>query len=241
MKNPISIKIDKPCHEDWDKMTPNEQGRFCGACQKNVIDFSTMTDNEIIAFLSEHTGKLCGQLRGSQLNRVIVQTKLTGSNWKLNSAMTALMLIGGAGIANAQAPFPVPVPTNTPVVQKLRYPVCPKEDSPANQKVVEKNMINAQVVDTVSGEPMAYAKVQLAGTDNIVQADSAGYFSMEIPATSMSDTITLLITSPGYFRQQYTFASANMKSISKIEVGFYEIMMKGEMIIETPRKCGNDK
>src|SRR5688572_20427072 len=96
-KTPVSINIAKPCHEDWDRMTPTDRGKFCGSCQKNVTDFSTMTDNEILQFLNEHTGSLCGQLRGSQLNRAIVNTRLSGKSYHLNTIFAALMVAGGAG------------------------------------------------------------------------------------------------------------------------------------------------
>ena len=35
----MEISIQKPCHENWDSFTPNEQGAFCGKCVKTVIDF----------------------------------------------------------------------------------------------------------------------------------------------------------------------------------------------------------
>jgi len=44
------IRIPKPCHEDWATMTPNEQGRHCNACYKTVVDFSSMTDEEVQYF-----------------------------------------------------------------------------------------------------------------------------------------------------------------------------------------------
>ena len=40
----IIIRIPEPCHEDWNKMTPDTNGKFCGSCQKSVFDFSNKTD-----------------------------------------------------------------------------------------------------------------------------------------------------------------------------------------------------
>jgi hypothetical protein len=67
----IHISIPQPCHESWDSMDKTERGAFCHSCQKEVIDFSAMTDREVIEYLSKN--KLsCARYRTDQLN-----TKLT--------------------------------------------------------------------------------------------------------------------------------------------------------------------
>ena len=63
----IHISIPKPCQEQWDGMTATERGAFCQSCQTEVIDFSTMTDREVVEYLSKNkTG--CGRFRNDQLN-----------------------------------------------------------------------------------------------------------------------------------------------------------------------------
>jgi len=49
----ILLHVPEPCHEDWDGMTPVEKGKFCGSCQKQVIDFSTMSDRERAHFFKK--------------------------------------------------------------------------------------------------------------------------------------------------------------------------------------------
>lgn len=69
---PIQISIPNPCHEDWDKMTPKEQGRFCSSCQKCVVDFTGFSDGQLYKFLAERRGqKICGRFNRTQLNRQI--------------------------------------------------------------------------------------------------------------------------------------------------------------------------
>lgn len=64
------VRIPEPCHEDWNKMKPEEKGRFCNSCSKTVIDFSNKTDNEIKAILDENkNGHLCGHFKKSQIDR----------------------------------------------------------------------------------------------------------------------------------------------------------------------------
>ncbi|MGL4595961.1 MAG: hypothetical protein ACRCYO_00440, partial [Bacteroidia bacterium] len=41
------VQIPEPCSEDWNKMTPETQGRFCDKCCKVVVDFTEKTTTEI--------------------------------------------------------------------------------------------------------------------------------------------------------------------------------------------------
>ncbi|RYD59492.1 MAG: hypothetical protein EOP56_01105 [Sphingobacteriales bacterium] len=63
MKEQYRITIPKPCNEAWEDMQPADKGRHCLQCSKTVVDFSTMTDVEVLAFLQRHKGKfVCGRL-----------------------------------------------------------------------------------------------------------------------------------------------------------------------------------
>lgn len=67
--NEIKITIPKPCHEDWNKMTPNEQGSFCGKCCKTVVDFTNKSPDEIKnTLLAESGKKVCGRFTTNQLD-----------------------------------------------------------------------------------------------------------------------------------------------------------------------------
>ncbi|UPT65993.1 MAG: hypothetical protein M0D57_16030 [Sphingobacteriales bacterium JAD_PAG50586_3] len=70
----MKINVPQPCHEDWSKMTPQDQGRFCDVCQKCVVDFSLFTDREIIDYLQRNKDA-CGSFDTHQLNRVLVYEK----------------------------------------------------------------------------------------------------------------------------------------------------------------------
>lgn len=73
------ISIPKPCHENWNEMTPTQKGAFCGKCQIDVIDFSKMTDVEIKETLIAQRGNhLCGKFKTTQLETF----NLKYSNWE---------------------------------------------------------------------------------------------------------------------------------------------------------------
>ncbi len=67
----FKISIPTPCHEDWQAMAPNEQGRHCTFCAKTVIDFTTMSDDEVkYFFLNKKEEKVCGRFRNQQLQYI---------------------------------------------------------------------------------------------------------------------------------------------------------------------------
>jgi hypothetical protein len=74
MNNKHKPTIPEPCHENWDKMTPNENGRFCLSCAKTVIDFSLMLPEEIQHyFIQNQNERICGRFKKSQLETMTIQ------------------------------------------------------------------------------------------------------------------------------------------------------------------------
>jgi len=72
MSKKIQLTIAEPCHENWENMTPVEKGKFCGSCQKQVVDFSLMSDRQVAEFFKKpSTGSVCGRFMTDQLHRDI--------------------------------------------------------------------------------------------------------------------------------------------------------------------------
>lgn len=70
----FKITIPQPCHENWNVMTPNEQGRFCNACAKTVVDFTQMSDDEVKHFLlaKKEEERICGRFKNGQLQDITI-------------------------------------------------------------------------------------------------------------------------------------------------------------------------
>ncbi len=63
------VNIPKPCQEDWNKMIPNEEGRFCKICNLSVVDFTEMSTEEIqMYFLQRNRKEVCGYYHQRQTN-----------------------------------------------------------------------------------------------------------------------------------------------------------------------------
>lgn len=71
----MKISIQKPCHENWNNMLPEEKGRFCLTCQKTVIDFTNKSKEEIKDFFQHSSTNICGRFRSSQLEPQLIQMK----------------------------------------------------------------------------------------------------------------------------------------------------------------------
>ena len=53
-----SIAVPQPCVEDWDEMIPGGCGRFCAACEQMVVDFTTFSDEDFIAYFNIDPGEI---------------------------------------------------------------------------------------------------------------------------------------------------------------------------------------
>ncbi|MCC3156332.1 energy transducer TonB [Hymenobacter sp. 15J16-1T3B] len=56
------------CREDWQRMTPTEQGRYCQSCNREVLDFTQATAADVAqARTAAAAGRVCGYFRLTQL------------------------------------------------------------------------------------------------------------------------------------------------------------------------------
>ena len=68
------ITIPEPCNENWDAMTPNENGRFCMSCSKTVVDFTAMMPEEMqLFFIQNQNNRVCGRFKNEQLETITIQ------------------------------------------------------------------------------------------------------------------------------------------------------------------------
>lgn len=74
MERTHKITIPEPCDENWDTMTPKDNGRFCMSCSKTVVDFTTMLPDEVQHFFVQNQNtNICGRFKKSQLDTITIQ------------------------------------------------------------------------------------------------------------------------------------------------------------------------
>lgn len=98
-------------------MTPKEQGRFCASCSKVVVDFSVMTDRQVLDYFSNYTGSTCGRFANDQLNRVIDPQVRRPKGWLryMLAAILPAVFLGSKSYAQGEPRPPQPDTTTVPM------------------------------------------------------------------------------------------------------------------------------
>lgn len=187
----IQLSIPEPCHENWQGMTPNEQGRFCGSCQKTVVDFTNMSDSQIISFFKEPKASVCGRLHPDQIERDIVQPKkrlpwvwhfftiaLPAFLWSLKSSAQTVKMGRVAPITTC-APA---LKGDTMIAHKKELPTFNQmlQNKMGEVAIVRRDTteISGQITDE-TGNPISYASVFIKGSKQGILADQQGKFLLK--------------------------------------------------------------
>ncbi|XOV69231.1 MAG: carboxypeptidase-like regulatory domain-containing protein [Fluviicola sp.] len=72
MGKKYQLSIPEPCKEDWNAMPLNGKGRDCAKCERNIRDFTKMSDNELIGILTSEKN-VCGRFTAQQLDRPLLK------------------------------------------------------------------------------------------------------------------------------------------------------------------------
>lgn len=193
----LKLEIENPCTENWDQMMPDEKGKFCLSCTKQVIDFSKMTDQELIRFFKQNrTGEVCGQLSAHQLNHVLTETPRRSRllPYFLRATLPAMLFINRAEAQQTRLPGETAVVRSAVDVADLqRLKLYAADSAPV--------VLKGNVVDH-EGKPVAYASIKVVGTEQYSLADSTGRFQLHYWGTepevrlscnalSFQDTVTV--------------------------------------------------
>jgi hypothetical protein len=195
-KKQIKLSIPTPCHEDWNTMTANQSGKFCASCQKTVVDFSRMSDAEIIRYFTDFQGDTCGRLSEKQLNSVIAEPLVLKPNYRWAYALSALLLPTIA--ASQTVKNSAPMEMRDPSVHEAKSVV-------GTDFLTIEGQVN-EIGDKFS--PVDGAIVAVNINDKIVaytQTDSLGNFTLNLPKSYDNQRFSLDISQIGYEKQQLPF------------------------------------
>jgi hypothetical protein len=194
MRPELHLSIASPCSESWEQMTPATQGRFCASCSKTVINFSTMTDSELLDWFAKHPGPVCGRFLPGQLERPLMeQPKKKPGLARYWHYLVALLLSSTELAAQTKPAKPVkPLATQQiPFGREGQYLtgdtlIFEKPESPPE-------VLQGTVVDE-KGRPLSFATILYKEHKGVV-ADSIGRFS--IPRADLGGSQFLTITAVG--------------------------------------------
>jgi hypothetical protein len=96
------VRIAAPCKANWDAMPGDDHVRFCGQCEKNVYNLSSLSREEAEALLVAREGKMCVRLFRRDDGTVLTDDCPVGVK-KRRRRRTAVALFGGGMMAAATA------------------------------------------------------------------------------------------------------------------------------------------
>jgi hypothetical protein len=219
-KQAYSLQVDQPCKEHWAGMTANEQGKYCQRCAKSVIDFTRLSDKEIIRILENSSGKLCGRFNTTQLNRAIVQYGEQRNFSPAYKALTGALLLG-----SAEAVAGVPVPEQPPYTSSVDITLGDKLiENPSHTGNVPIS-IKGKITDALTHEPLYSCIIKLKDSDVKTFTDRNGDFAMLIPDELVKDTLIFEIALPEYETREFNVLKSAFFEKSEIELKPDEVMM----------------
>lgn len=165
----INISIPKPCHENWQAMTPENKGRFCDSCQKKVFDFTSSSDREIVKAF-EKDNNLCGRFLNTQLERDLVIPKDKSTIWLATT--TALISLIGVNDAVSQEKAPTEQ-TDQRMLGKFIV-------TPAPIPAVSEEIEVSGIVTDSNGEPLPGVNILSKGLCGNVITDFDGRYKLVV-------------------------------------------------------------
>lgn len=222
------IFIPKPCHENWNKMTPEEQGRHCAVCSKVVQDYSNMNTHEIIDSLKKSEGEVCGRINVKQVTPVNRKQKIAFmlNSWFYRRAVYPIMALLGITFVSKKALAQVDANE-----YQLKGKVAYQDYHTNSHKVVV-------IVKNQAGEIIPNSIVRILNVNNPQNApyktDNEGQVSFTVKGNQISGhELELEIEANGY---SYKHMKIRLnKPVHKIEVRMEEeIFIMGEMAYVEP-------
>ena len=203
-KNPsvFQFKIQEPCRQPLAEMHPLPGGRHCEKCEKTVIDFTGMSDGQIIRLYQKHQGRICGVFRTDQLNRnmqlPLPATK--GRNWKAVAAFATALTF--SNVALTQTHSASESLSKEELFMKGRQLNTEESLQSIKGKVIDEN-----------GEPLIGASI-VWGPGKGTASDIDGSFLLKIPLRTTSQKLTITYT--GYKDQVVNWVKGTNEELEVI-------------------------
>jgi hypothetical protein len=234
MNKKISINIPNPCTENWDQMTQADQGKHCASCNRVVIDFSGMTDAQIIKILMAQKGKkVCGNFYNTQLARPILYVQQKSfPKWP---AMAAMLVAGlfqlSAGTLNAQREVDQKIYSRSLAIEKNPQQKEKIKTEPASDSLITYSI---RVFDEKTKEKLAGISVSIDSIGVFV-TDAKGEIKLSLEPNKVPKLVRIQFSSWNYEVKDLSFAKSRLARNKSMEIYLKEserYMMKGDVSIE---------
>lgn len=215
MNDKLNITINNPCSEKFDQFITTKKGGFCNSCNKEVIDFSMKSDNEIVNYFSSENQKTCGYFRQDQL-KTYSNTNL--SNHKTNFWNRSLLGFSIVSLLSFNQVFSQEKNSNINIhnTQNIKH----SDSIKLSKKIIVKGTVSDES-GTLPG-----ASVVLKNSTIGVVTDFDGNFEFAEPLEVGS---TLIVGFAGFKRQEFIVSDKENKFVLNVMLDDYECIIMGDV------------
>jgi hypothetical protein len=200
------------CHEKWTDMRPTESGRLCARCNRELIDFTGMSEGEIRAYHLRNPDT-CGLYALTQFHRP-------------RSRLAAAAAAAAIGLIPPTAAHSV---LQAPVTGATQPVVAP----------VDSILVAGSVVDSATNQPMSGVQVQVMDTPFASLTDQNGHFRFFVRGR-VATPMRVQAQSVGYAtRDAYVTSSDSLANLhfamSQTIIGIVGIVVVGDTLPSAPQ------
>jgi len=202
------------------------------ACQKEVIDFSVMSDREILAHISTASSNICGRAANDQLDRdLMVPREPTQIGWRYWISLAAsFLLVSAKSEAQNGKVLMKPVVYKPFATKKGKSPILLSGEISGVVINDRKVQIIGRVIDDHSN-PVSFASIRINGSSSGIAADAEGNFILN--KNIFLAGIELKVSSVGYESKTIKIDSLENAKPSITENGIIKIFA-GDILLTVP-------
>jgi hypothetical protein len=228
----FKIEIPSPCTKNWNDMQPGANGRFCLHCEKEVIDFRTYGDQELIAWLDKPQKKTCGHFRADQLdsfNRE--ETRVRNRYMKARIFMISLLAFLTTKDVTAKAWSETDRPT---YMSSDRF----KKENQSSAEIVCKDtttIVRGVIIDQQKN-PLPGVQIFVKNRKMTFATDSRGCFFLSLPLNGPSHEETLRISYIGFKTIERKIKLGGQATDLVIVLNEDDRVLLGEVVVAYPKR-----
>ncbi len=222
MKKKVQLSIKEPCQQQYADFTKTALGGFCQSCSKEVIDFTRMTDKQLIHYFSRTNEDTCGRLLKRQL-----KTYQHINEGAMNNFLPRTIGIAGFSLL-ALCTTPNAIAQDMVVAEPIEQTSSSIKPLTEQILAIQSYTVKGIVLDEEK-QPLPGVNVVLKGTTTGTQTDFEGRFTFPI---TLEEGDVLVFSYLGYETKTYKIrkGAAATKDIS-IQFKSSDVLLMGEVVV----------
>ena len=214
MEPKFNLTINKPCSEKFNEFQKTSTGGFCNSCQKEVVDFRNMSDEQLIAYFKNRKEKTCGYFKDSQLKEYSYKLRPQSAPKFKYLRIAGLAIFSMISLNTIQAQD-----------KKIKTEITDNPNKPnieGIQSQTQERLLKGIV--TSESEPLPGANIVLKNTNIGTSTNFDGEFEFPKP---LKEGDVLVISFLGYKTQEIIIKNNQLALNAKID---FNIQMNEDMI-----------